>query len=150
MRQPSGVGKPLSFPSVSSMVGSRYFPCSPLLEPPDKNCLIRLQSLYRCLTGKAWFRHGPLSNFLKWFGVPSVGFQPPLRSAVAMSESSCRCFLVFLLAKRLETPSPVPSSRLALPSRQSKIAPTASSPKAWLVAMSRSYLVVHRPLHPSL
>ena len=92
----------------------------------------------------------PLKHFLKWFGVPSVGFQPPLWSVAATSESLCRCFLFFLLAEQLEVPSPVPLSRLALPSRRSKITPTASSPKAWLVAMSRSSLVVRGPLCPSI
>ena len=79
-----------------------------------------------------------------------MGFRPPLRSAAATSESSCRCFLFFLLVERLEAPSPVPSSRLALPLEWSKIAPIASSPEAWLVVMSKSSLVVRGPLRPSL
>jgi hypothetical protein len=51
------------------------------------------------------------------------------------------------LPERLEVPLPTPSSYLALPQERSKIAPTTSSPKAWLVAMSRSSLVVRAPLH---
>ena len=77
-------------------------------------------------------------------------FQPPLRLAVATSESSRHCFLFFLLAERLEVPSLAPSARLALLSKRSKIALTASSPEPWLVAMSRCSLVVHGPLCPSL
>ena len=73
----------------------------------------------------------------------------PLRLAVATSEPSRRC-LFFFLAGRFEAPSSASSSRFALPLRRSKIAPTASSPEAWLVVMSRSSLVVHRSLRPSL
>ena len=78
-----------------------------------------------------------------------MGFRPPLRSAAATSESSRHCFLFFLLVEQLEAPSLAPSSRLALPSERSKIALTASSPEAWLVAMSRSSLVVRGPLRPA-
>ena len=102
------------------------------------------------LAGKAWFGHGPSSIFLKWFGVPSVGFQPPLWSIATTSELLRHCFLFFLLAERSEVPSSAASSCLALPSVRSKTAPTASSPEAWLVAMSRSSLVVRGPLRPSL
>ena len=45
---------------------------------------------------------------------------------------------------------PASSSRFALPLGQSKTTLTASSPEVWLVAMSRSSLVVHGPLRPSL
>ena len=77
------------------------------------------------------------------------GLPTPLWSAVAMSEPSHRC-LFFFLAGQLEAPSPVSSSQFTLSLRRSKIAPTASSPKAWLVVMLRSSLVVCGPLHPSL
>ena len=110
---------------------------------------MRAQSLYRCLTGKAWFRHGHSSSFSKWSRVPSVGFRPPLWSAMATSEPSCRCMLFFLLGW-LEAPSLGSSSYFDLPLRRSKVAPTAFLPKVWLVAMSRSSLVVHGPLCPSL
>ena len=58
--------------------------------------------------------------------------------------------LILLLVGAFEAPLPVSSSRFVLPLRRSKIAPTASSPEAWLMAMLRSSLVVHIPLHPSL
>jgi hypothetical protein len=58
--------------------------------------------------------------------------------------------LFFFLLERLEVPSSASSSRFALPRGRSKTIPTASSPEVWLVVMSRSYLVVHGPLHPSL
>ena len=77
------------------------------------------------------------------------GLLTPLWSVVAMSEPMCRCLFFFLLGQ-LEAPSPTSLSYLALPLRRSKITPTASSPEAWLVAMSRSFLVVHGPLHPNL
>ena len=110
---------------------------------------MRAQSLYRCLTGKAWFGHGPSSSFSKWSRVPSVGFRPPLRSAVTTSEPS-HCCLFFFLLGRLEAPSPVSVSHFALPLRRSKIAPTTSLPEAWLVVMLRSSLVGRRPLRRSL
>jgi hypothetical protein len=81
---------------------------------------------------------------------PLVGAFLPFCSAVATSEAPCRCLFLFFLPERFEVPSPVPLSRLALPRERSKIAPTASSPEVWLVAMSRSSLVVCGPLHPSL
>jgi len=124
-------------------------PVLPLLEPLDKNRFKRSQSLYRCSMGKEWFGHGPSSNFSKWSGIPSTGLWPPLRSAAATSEPSCHCLFFFLMGW-LEAPSPTSSSRFALPLRRSKIAPTASSPETWLVAMLRSSFVVHGPLHPSL
>ena len=34
--------------------------------------------MYRCLTGKAWFGHGPSSSFSKWSEVPSGGLPAPL------------------------------------------------------------------------
>jgi len=120
----------------------------PLLEPPDKNHFRRTQSLYRCLTRKAWFRYGPSNSFSKWSRVPSVGFRPPFRSTVATSEPSHRCLFFFLLG-RLEAPLLVSSSRFAVALGWTKIVLTASSPEAWLVVMSSS-LVVHRPLSPSL
>ena len=101
------------------------------------------------LYGESMVRNGPSSSFSKWSGVPSVGFRPPLRLAVATSEP-LHCCLFFFLLGWLEVPSPASLSRFALPLRRSKIAPTASSPEAWLVAMSRSSLVVHGPLRPSL
>jgi len=58
--------------------------------------------------------------------------------------------LVLLFIGAVGVPSSVSSSCFALPLGQSKIAPTASSPEAWLVAMSRSSLVVRGPLRPSL
>jgi hypothetical protein len=57
--------------------------------------------------------------------------------------------LVFFF-EQLEAPSLVSSSRFALPREQLKIALTASSPKAWLVAISRSSLVFLGCLRPSL
>jgi len=150
MRAPFRVGKASSFSLVSSVVGGRSFPYSPLLELSNKNLHMRPQSLYRCLADKAWFGHGPSSVFSKWFRVPFVGFRPPLWSAAATSESSRRCFLFFLLVERLEAPSPVASSCLALSSEWLKIAPTPSSPEAWQVVMSKSSLVVCGPLRPSL
>ena len=66
-----------------------------------------------------------------------------------MSEPLCY-YLFFFLLGQLEAPSSASSSRFALPLGWSKIASTASSPEAWLVAMSRSSLVVCGPLHPSL
>jgi hypothetical protein len=80
---------------------------------------------------------------------PSVGAFLPLHSAATASESPCYYLFLFFM-ERLEAPSLVSSSCLALPWGWSKIAPTASSPKAWLVAMSRSSLVVLRCLCPSL
>ena len=99
--------------------------------------------------GKAWFGHGPSSSFSKWSRIPSAGFQPPLRSAMATSEPSRRCLFFFLLG-RLEAALPASLSRFALPLERLKIVPTASSPEAWLVVMSRSSLVVCGPLRPSL
>ena len=61
-------------------------------------------------------------------GVPSAGFRPPLRSAVATSEPS-RCCLFFFLLGRLEAPSPASSSRFTLPLRRSKIAPPHLRPR---------------------
>ena len=87
-----------------------------LLELLDKNHFKRTQSLYRCLMRKAWFGHGPSSSFSKWLEVPSVGFQPPVRSALATSELPCR-LLFFLLLGGLEAPSLASSSRFALPLR---------------------------------
>ena len=75
---------------------------------------------------------------------------PPLRSATATRKVSRRCFPLFFFFERLEGPSSVSSSRLALPLERSKITPTASSPEAWMVTMLRSSLVVQGPLHPSL
>ena len=66
----------------------------------------------------------------------------------AMSEPP-RPFQFFLL-EQSEGSSSVSSSHFALPLEQSKIAPTSSSPKVWLVMMSRSSLVVHGPLCPNL
>ena len=77
------------------------------------------------------------------------GHLTPLPSAKVTSEPSRRC-LFFILIGQLEVPLPASSSRFALPFKRSKIAPTASSPEAWLVAMSRSSLVVRGPLRPSL
>ena len=77
------------------------------------------------------------------------GLLPPLQSVVAMSEPSCSCLFFFLMG-RLEAPLSASSSYFALPFRQLKIALTTSSPEAWMVVMSRSSLVVRRPLHPSL
>ena len=77
------------------------------------------------------------------------GLLTPLQSVVATSEPSRRCLLFFLLG-RLEASSLASSSRFALPLGWSKIAPTASSPEASLAVMSRSSLVVHEPLRPSL
>jgi hypothetical protein len=54
------------------------------------------------------------------------------------------------LPERSEVPSPAPSSCLALPRERSKIALTSSSPKAWLVVISRTSLAVRGPLRPSL
>ena len=110
---------------------------------------MRAQSLYICLTGKVWFEHGPSSSFSKWLGAFLVGARPPFRSAVATSEPPC-CCLFFFLFGWLEGTSPASSSYLTLPLERSKIALTASSPKAWLVTMSRSSLVVRGPLRPSL
>ena len=73
----------------------------------------------------------------------------PLRLVEATSEPLCSCLFFFLLGW-LEVPSPVSSSRFALPLRWLKIALTAFSLEAWLVAMLRSSLVIHGPLHPSL
>ena len=109
---------------------------------------MRAQSLYRCLMGKAWFRHAHLSSFLKWSGVPSARFRPPLWSAMATSEPSHHCLFFFLLG-RLEAPLLASSSRFTVALGWTKIVLTASSPEAWLVVMSSS-LVVHRPLSPSL
>lgn len=53
-------------------------------------------------------------------------------------------------ARWFEAPLSVSSSLLALPLEWSKITPTTSSPDAWLVAISRSSLVVWRPLCPRL
>jgi hypothetical protein len=58
--------------------------------------------------------------------------------------------LFLFILERLEAPSLASSSHFVLPQERSKIAPTASLPKAWLVVMSRSSLVVLRCLHPSL
>ena len=94
---------------------------------------------------RAW----PFEHFSKWSRVPSAGFQPSLRSVVATSEPSSHCLFYFLLGW-LEAPSLASSSRFTLPLERSKITLTASLPEAWLVAMSRSSLVVHGPLCPSL
>jgi hypothetical protein len=54
--------------------------------------------------------------------------------------------LLFLLFSfypgRFEPPSPTLSSWFALPLAWSRITPTASSPEAWFVAMSRRFLVL--------
>jgi hypothetical protein len=71
-----------------------------------------------------------------------VGTFLPLCSTAAMSESLGRCLPLFFFFERLEAPSLASSSCLALPRTWSKIALIASSPEAWLVAMSRSSLVV--------
>ena len=94
---------------------------------------------------RAW----PFEQLLEVVRGTLSGLLTPLRSAVATSEPSRRC-LFFCLLGRLEAPSPAFSSRFALHLRRPKIAPTASSPEAWLVAMSRRSLVVHGPLCPSL
>ena len=60
--------------------------------------------------------------------------------------SGRRC--LFFLLGQLEAPLLVSLSRFALPLGRSKITPIASLPKAWLVAMSRSSLVVHGPVTP--
>jgi hypothetical protein len=78
-----------------------------------------------------------------------VGAFFPFRSAAAMSKSPYRCLFLFFL-EWLEAPSSATSSRFALPQERSKIALTTSSPEAWLVAMSRSSLVVLGHLRPSL
>ena len=101
------------------------------------------------LDGEGMVRALPFEQLLKVVQGSLRGFPAPLRSAVAMSEPSRR-YLFFLLMGRLEVPSPASSSRLSLPLRRSKIAPIASLPEAWLVAMSRSSLVVRGPLRPSL
>ena len=101
------------------------------------------------LDGEGMVGAWPFEQLFKVVRGTPTGFRPPLRSAAATSEPSRR-YLFFFLIGRLEVPSSASLSCFALPFRQSKIAPTASSPKAWLVAMSRSSLVVHGPLHPSL
>jgi hypothetical protein len=55
---------------------------------------------------------------LKWSGVLSMEVFLPFRLAAATSEPPCQC-LFFYLLKRLEAPSPVSSSRFALPRGQS-------------------------------
>jgi hypothetical protein len=60
----------------------------------------------------------------------------------------CLAFF-FFLELRLEPPSSAFSCRFSFPLVSWKIAPTASSPEAKLVAMSRSSLVVHGPLCPN-
>ena len=112
------------------------------------NFFKRGQSLNRCLTGKSWFGQGLFHFFSKVFGVgPVVGF-PLLRSAAATSDLPARC--LFFLFGRLEVPSPPSASRFLPLSKRLKIALTASSPAAWLEAMSRSSLVVTGLLRPSL
>ena len=73
----------------------------------------------------------------------------PLQSVVDMREPSRR-YLFFFLLGWLEVPLLASSSHFTLPFRRLKIAPTTSSLEVWLVAMSRSSLVVHGPLCPSL
>ena len=90
----------------------------------------------------------PFEQLLEVVRGTFYGLLTPLRSVVATSELSRR-YLFFLLGQ-LEAPSPAFSSRFALPLRRSKITPTASSLEVWLVAMSRSSLVVRGPLRPSL
>ena len=77
------------------------------------------------------------------------GLSTPLTVGSGHERILMLCLFFFLLGL-LEAPSLPSTSRFALPLGQSKIAPTASSPKAWLVMMSRSSLVVHGPLCSSL
>ena len=101
------------------------------------------------LDGESMVRVWPFEQLLKVVRGTLGGLLTTLRSVVATSEPSRR-YLFFFLLGRLEAPSPASSSRFALPLGWSKITPIASSPEAWLVAMLRSSLVVHRPLRPSL
>ena len=82
-------------------------------------------------------------------GVPLAIARLAFLSTVATSEP-LHLLQFFFLLEWSEGPSSASSSCSALPLERLKIAPTASSPEAWLVVMSRSSLVVHGPLHPNL
>ena len=101
------------------------------------------------LDGESMVRTWSFEQLLEVVRGALDGLSTPLRSAAAMSEPSRHCLFFFLLG-RLEAPSLASSSCFTLPLRRLKIAPPASSSEAWLTAMSRSSLVVHGPLHPSL
>jgi hypothetical protein len=59
-----GVDEAIILPLGVPSVGSGLFFYS-FLVPPDRYFFMRVQSLYTCLTGKAWFGRGVSSIFLK-------------------------------------------------------------------------------------
>jgi hypothetical protein len=99
------------------------------------------------LDGVGMVRAWPFEQLLEVVRGALCGHLLALSLRVATSEAPCRCFF---FPERSEVPSSVSPSRLVLPREQLKIAPTAFSLETWLVAMSRSSLVVCGPLHPSL
>jgi hypothetical protein len=101
------------------------------------------------LDGEGVVRARLLKHLFEMAGGFSDGRLPPLRSAAATREPPL-FLLFFFFFWRFEAPSPASSSRFTLPLAWSKIAPTASSLEAWLVAMSRSSLVVRGLFRPSL
>jgi hypothetical protein len=107
-------------------------------------------SLRVSLTGPRWYGHGFSSISSKTPEPPSGGAQGFLRSAVATRGSLRDCLaFFFFLELWLEPPSSVFSCRFSFSLVSWKIAPTAFSSEAKLVAMSRSSLVVRGPLRPT-
>ena len=102
------------------------------------------------LGGESMVRAWPFKHLLEVVQGTLGGLLTTLVVGSVHERALALLLLLLLVVGTVEAPSPAPSSRFALPLRQSKITPTASSPEAWLVATSRSSLVVHGPLRPSL
>ena len=105
--------------------------------------------LAQMLDGEGMVRAWPLEYLLKVVRSALRGLPATLLVGDG-HERALAPLLVLLLIRAVGDTFTTSSSRFVLPLGRSKIAPTASLPKAWLVAMSRSSLVVHGPLRPSL